>query len=375
MFDSRQHLAGLRLPPCYHRAVTFSDVIHGATCLRGGEELVCKHVQLLELQASNLRVQVETLCNDAFPQILRERANGDSRRPAYCHAATSRIKTQPGKVTEGASYQRFEPRRRMTTSELSFSSFDRNHVQDERKRSEAALQIHTSARVSCFLVTLTFQLVFSESVGWLCGLQVGVTLPGGSGQDWRLRWRVVACGTLLVGLAVWPGGFLLMDADSRSLGSSRDSPWCCCTPSSWLMAGATRRARTCVWVRGVNPAAGWLWTVTRRSGPGADSSFASCGGQFQPGILKGTLEKACMARMIWGGGSPSQLWWPNRWHTPHQLSLGVHWPHSSWRRLYGRQLGDHTMLPSPQFWECTSMDHRTVKFLQKGNLNKISLVP
>lgn len=165
MFDSRQHLAGLRLPPCYHRAVTFSDVIHGATCLRGGEELVCKHVQLLELQASNLRVQVETLCNDAFPQILRERANGDSRRPAYCHAATSRIKTQPGKVTEGASYQRLEPRRRMTTSELSFSSFDRNHVQDERKRSEAALQIHTSARVSRFLVTLTFQLVFSESVG------------------------------------------------------------------------------------------------------------------------------------------------------------------------------------------------------------------
>lgn len=93
MFDTRQHLADLRLPPCYHRVVTFSDVIHRATCLRGGEELICKHVQRSELQASNLRVQVETLCNDAFPQILQERANGDRWRPAYCHAVTSQIKT------------------------------------------------------------------------------------------------------------------------------------------------------------------------------------------------------------------------------------------------------------------------------------------
>lgn len=90
--------------------MTFSDVIRRATC-HGGEELVCKHVQLSELQASNLRVQVETLCNDAFPQILQERANGDRWRPAYCHAVTSQIKTRPRRITEGASYQRFEPRK------------------------------------------------------------------------------------------------------------------------------------------------------------------------------------------------------------------------------------------------------------------------
>lgn len=65
----------------------------------------------------------------------------------------------------------------MTTSSLSFSSFDGNRVQDGRKCSEAALQTHTSACVSCFLVTLTFQLVFSE-----CGLVVWP--PGGGHFAW-----------------------------------------------------------------------------------------------------------------------------------------------------------------------------------------------
>lgn len=68
-------------------------MIHRATCLHGGEELFCKHVQLFELQASNQRFQAETLCNDAFPQILQERVNGDKHRPAYCHAVTSQVKT------------------------------------------------------------------------------------------------------------------------------------------------------------------------------------------------------------------------------------------------------------------------------------------
>lgn len=45
-------------------------------CLWGGLECFCKHVQLFKLQASNKRLPVETLCNDAFPRMLTEGAQG-----------------------------------------------------------------------------------------------------------------------------------------------------------------------------------------------------------------------------------------------------------------------------------------------------------
>lgn len=48
----------------------------------GRVECFCKHVQLFKLQASNQRLPVETLCNDAFLRMLTEGEQGEHT----CHA-------------------------------------------------------------------------------------------------------------------------------------------------------------------------------------------------------------------------------------------------------------------------------------------------